>query len=134
MRMQGRIKRTVIRFRKYLGRGKSIGQRIRQQIFTLDGGFCVWCGSLCTPESATLDHLTNLSDCVVAGLSAREANAPDNLVTACWICNNKRGVLIIKIRDEHGLTLDTVKRLPHWKDNWYLLTPAHGRFKSGRSS
>jgi 5-methylcytosine-specific restriction endonuclease McrA len=71
-------------------------QRIKlfEDIFTRDGGCCVYCGVATrrlqkglsrAPDLATLDHVVPRS---MGGPLNR-----DNLVLACQACNNQRGVM-----------------------------------------
>lgn len=59
-------------------------QDLRLAIYLRDGAACVWCGaSIEDGAQLTLDHLT-----------PRESgggNEPSNLVTACHLCNSRRG-------------------------------------------
>lgn len=74
-------------------------QRIRlfEEVYARDGGRCVYCGIVArrpgrgvrrAPDLATLDHVVPRS---LGGPLTRE-----NLVLACSVCNNERGVMDVE--------------------------------------
>lgn len=52
----------------------------RKRVYDRDGHKCVYCGS---PDDLVLDHVTPRS--------RGGSNKDDNLATACWPCNSKKG-------------------------------------------
>ena len=68
---------------------KSIPAKLRERIYARDGGACVYCGD---PGSATvklsLDH--------VQPHASGGPDTPDNLVTACTICNGLRATFPVR--------------------------------------
>jgi hypothetical protein len=64
---------------------RSLGKRVRFEIFKRDGFTCQYCGG--TPPGSTLhiDHIKPVSD--------GGDNNPDNLVTACVDCNLGKGAV-----------------------------------------
>lgn len=58
-------------------------QSKRTAIFARDGHRCHYCGAVHMPENLTLDHKVPKVD--------DGTNDPENLVTACKLCNNAKG-------------------------------------------
>lgn len=59
----------------------------RSAVLARDGLACSYCSIQLTRETATVDH--------VQPLMTRGRNHPDNMVVACFACNNKKGALTL---------------------------------------
>jgi hypothetical protein len=53
---------------------------LREELFERDGWICHYCAETVTTDTVTLDH--------IVPISRGGTNAPENLVTACLICNS----------------------------------------------
>lgn len=73
---------------------------LRRQLFERDNWICRYCGEVVTEHNATLDHVTPVSK--------GGADLPENLATACMLCNSiKAG----KTYEEAApLILDAIRR------------------------
>ena len=76
---------SVVRLRRYVNvrrRRQTAGMK-RLRIFVRDRFRCQYCGERRAAHELTLDHITPRAQ---AGLST-----PENLVTACVVCNTRKG-------------------------------------------
>lgn len=76
---------SVIRLRHYINfrRRKSSGIAGRARIYIRDRYTCQYCGDKKNANELTLDHITPRAQ--------NGTSVPDNLVTACVRCNNRKG-------------------------------------------
>lgn len=71
-----------------MGKGRPSGYERDELVAAVadrDGWFCRWCGCRLDSASVTLDHL------VPFGGGNNGTNDPENLVFACYSCNQRRG-------------------------------------------
>lgn len=71
---------SIIRLRKYISMPYKKVQLSRHNIYKRDGHRCLYCG---THADLTLDHV------IPKSMGGKEAW--ENLVTACQVCNSKKG-------------------------------------------
>lgn len=82
------------------------GKQLRQQIYARDNGRCVYClKSVTLGMDATLDHVNPKAN---GGLLSDATN----LVTACPMCNNRKGTLsVMDFCDMAGMSYSVVIRV-----------------------
>lgn len=84
----------------------------RTNIFKRDSNICQYCGRKIEANTLTIDH--------VVPKSKGGANTWDNLTTACFKCNTKKGN---KLLEETGMNLLKKPRIPTYK---HLIERARG--------
>ncbi len=76
----------------------------RVNIFLRDGHRCQYCGRHFRTEDLTFDHVVPIAN---GGRKVWE-----NIVTACWICNNRKSG---RTPDEAGMRLIQLPHRPRWR-------------------
>lgn len=76
---------SVVRLRAYVNvrRRRQVAGMKRLRIYVRDKFTCQYCGKHQKADDLTLDHITPRAQ--------RGASTPENLVTACLPCNNRKG-------------------------------------------
>jgi hypothetical protein len=94
-------KPSIIRIPRYIKHHRHNVPPSRQNIFKRDGHTCVYCGNR-ERRKLTIDH--------VIPQSKGGKNSWDNLVTACFKCNNEKADLSLK---EYGVSIEKPRK-PHY--------------------
>lgn len=94
-------KPSIIRIPKYIKTGHHKVPLSKLNVFRRDGNACVYCGAN-KRQDLTIDH--------VIPQSKGGKNTWNNLVTACFKCNNSKGSLDL---EEFGAEIDKPTR-PHY--------------------
>ena len=91
-----------------------ISSQKRAIIHERDGGICRLCGT--GGHVLTVDHIIPRSAFEASHLA--DADRSDNLVSACWDCNQRKS----------NYESDGIKRMGVVDACWYCLNPGHGEF------
>ena len=96
---------SVVRLKKYARTFQRVVpvRCTRKNILVRDGYQCQYCGIQCSPQSVTIDHIIPK---VRKGL-----NTWENVVTACHLCNRRKGSKPI---ERAGMSLLRPPRKPSW--------------------
>lgn len=100
---------SVIRLKRYVRASRPLGMATcnRKNVLLRDRYQCQYCGLLCRPSIATIDHIIPRS---------RGGGATwQNLVTACSSCNRRKGSQLLS---EVGMRLRRPPRAPAWRELW----------------
>jgi 5-methylcytosine-specific restriction endonuclease McrA len=98
---------AVMRLRQYIRPYLSMSVRLsRQNIFLRDNHFCQYCYQKFSEKKLTIDH--------VIPLSKGGRHEWTNVVTACSVCNNRKGD---KTPEKANLRLLTRPEKPRWLPN-----------------